>query len=352
MPFLHLIIREQVPGVNMYFAYALVLMSSVLSYLLSYRQSLLYASQNGRIITNTQTISNVVIAGIQILLLVLTKNLYLYLIVKMAVQFLQNLFLHKLSRKKYPILCEKNIEKLDRKIEKDIFKKMRSLFMHKIGSFIVFSTDNIIISAFINVATVGLYSNYSMIFSALETIISQTIKALTPTVGNLLVDKNYTENYKVFRKIRNTNLVIASISSAGIMLFADPFIKLWLGGEYLLSNFTLAVLVAVHFQKLMRESFAVFKEGAGIYYEDRFVPLLESLINLIVSIVLVQWIGLPGVFIGTFISGLVLWCYSYPRFVYKRVFKRSYRQYAVEVFLCCLIFVAIMAVTFMVKGLV
>ena len=350
LPFLHLIVREPVSGVNMYVAYLLILASTVASYLMSYRQSILYATEQGHITTNVQTITNVITALLQILLLLATDNYYLYLSVSILSQFVKNYCLYKIAEKKHPILRDKDVQKLDKMIEKDIFKKMRALFIHKVSTYIIFSTDNIIISAFINVSTVGLYSNYHMIFSAIETIFSQTLKALTPTVGNLLVDKNISKNYKTFQKIRNINLVVAALSSAGIFLLADLFVKLWYGGEYVLDSFTLVTLVAVHFQRMMRESFSVFKEAAGIYHEDRYVPVVESLLNIVVSVVLVQWIGLPGVFIGTFVSSLALWCYSYPKFVYKKLFGRTYRQYAVEVLLCCLVFVAIMTIVWLAKG--
>jgi len=55
---------------------------------------------------------------------------------------------------------------------------------------------------------------------------------------------------------------------------------------------------------------------------------------------------LPGVFIGTFVSGLALYCFSYPKFVYHGIFKRSYRSYAFETIgyslaagiICCVTF--------------
>ena len=351
MPFLHLIVREPVPGVDMYIAYLLVLASTVVSYLMSYRQSILYATEQGYITTSVQTVANVIQALVQILLLLLTENYYLYLAVQILAQLIKNSVLYKIAEKRHPILKDKNVQKLDKVIERDIFKKMRALLIHKVSTFIIFSTDNIIISAFINVVTVGLYSNYHMIFAAVETILTQTIKALTPTVGKLLVDGDTKKNYAVFRKIRNINFATVLVSSVGIMLFADLFVKLWYGAEYVLSELTLVTLLAVHFQRMMRESYAVFKEAAGIYHEDRWVPVIESLLNIIVSVVLVQWLGLPGVFIGTFVSSLALWLYSYPRYVYKRLFGRGYGQYFGEMLLYCLIYLAIMILAWLMKGL-
>ena len=349
MPFLHLIVREPVDGVNMYFAYLLSLLGTVASYLLSYRQSVLYATENGRITTNVQTICNVISLTIQATLLLITQNYYLYLAVAPIMFIVKNVILHIIAGKKYPVIRGKDVTKLDKAIEKDIFKKMRALFIHKVSSFIIFSTDNIIISSFINVATVGLYSNYHMIIAAVETVLTQAIQALTPTVGNVLTDKNTRRNYILFRKIRHISFIIALASSVGILLLSDTVISLWLGKEYTLPTITLLILVLVHFQRLMRLSYSVFKEAAGIFHEDRFVPVIESLINIVVSVVLVLWIGLPGVFIGTFVSSLALWFYSYPKFVYQKLFNRSRKQYYMEMLAYMLIFLIVILIVLHIK---
>ena len=164
MPFLHLIVREPVPGVNMYVAYALVLAGTVMSYLMSYRQSILYATEHGHINTNIQTVGNIICILVQMLILLTTENYYLYLVVNIVTQFARNLCLYKIAERKFPILKDKNVAILEKVTQKDIFKKIRALFVHKIATFVIFSTDNIIISAFIDVATVGLYSSYHMIF--------------------------------------------------------------------------------------------------------------------------------------------------------------------------------------------
>ena len=46
------------------------------------------------------------------------------------------------------------------------------MFLHNIGGFLVFGTDNILIASFINVATVGLYSNYTMIINQLSALVN------------------------------------------------------------------------------------------------------------------------------------------------------------------------------------
>ena len=105
------------------------------------------------------------------------------------------------------------------------------------------------------------------------------------------------------------------------------------------------------FQFLMRGSYNSFQDAAGIFYENRFVPLAESALNLISSLVLLRIWGLAGVFMGTIISGTALWCFSYPRFVYRKLFERGYAEYARETAAYILLFMAVAGSTFFLSGI-
>jgi hypothetical protein len=110
----------------------------------------------------------------------------------------------------------------------------------------------------------------------------------------------------------------------------EPWVIIWIGKERLLPDYVMLVLAFNFFQKTMRNAYGTFKTAAGIFHEDRFVPLVEAALNIGFSVLLVKTIGLAGVFVGTTISGLALWCYSYPKYVYKNLFKRNYKDYALE----------------------
>lgn len=80
----------------------------------------------------------------------------------------------------------------------------------------------------------------------------------------------------------------------------------------------------------MRQSITAFRNAAGICYEDRFVPIIESIVNIIASIILVKVVGLSGVFIGTIISTMILHFWSFPKYTYNVIFKRKKRLYIYE----------------------
>ena len=332
IPFLQYIINDSdnLP-VNIYVVYLFFLLDSAFSYFLSYKRSLLYAYQK-KLYSSSHTY-NLFSPNefFQLLLLYLTKNYYVYLGIKLLFRIVENVLIILSVNKMYPYIKEKNINKLDKKTESDIFTKIKALFYHQIGSFIVLGTDNIIISKYLGLVEVGLYSNYNTIINALNKVFGEGISAITPSVGNLLVENNKEKNYEIYKKINFVTYWLATFSSIAFFLIVQPFIKLWLGKKYLLSLVTVCILSINYHQSIMRSSPGSFKNAAGIFYEDRYVPLFESVINIVASIILVKIMGLPGVFIGTFISSLTLWLYSYPRFVYKKLFDVSFKDYIISI---------------------
>lgn len=346
MPFLPFFINDVNIHINIYAVYIFFILDIVCSYLLSYKRSILYADQSNYVINIIHMCYYILLNFFQLLLLYLTKNYYLYLIIKVIMRVLENIVITIYVNKKYTFLNEKKAVPLNDNIKVDIKKKVKALFFHKIGGFIVSGTDNIIISKYIGLVFVGLYSNYYIIIDALNKLFGQAITAITPSVGHMLVSDDKKKQFSVFKKIRFANFCIATFSATSLLVLMQPFIRLWVGKEFLLSNATLFVLTFNYFQKMMRNSYMSFKEAVGIFYEDRFVPLIESSLNIIFSIILAKLIGMPGVFLGTIISGLTLWLYSYPRFIYKGLFNRSYFNYFLETFGYILLFVLISVLTY------
>ena len=109
-----------------------------------------------------------------------------------------------------------------------------------------------------------------------------------------------------------------------------PFVKIWLGNEYVLSQVVVLTLVINFYINGMRRTYNTFKEAAGVFYEDRYVPIIESVVNIVVSIVLANVIGLAGVFIGTIASNMVLFLFSFPKFVYKKILHGEIKDYIKE----------------------
>jgi len=330
MPFLGMIVGKVNIPESIYIIYLLFLMDVVCSYLLVYKRSILYADQKNYIINFVHIGYIFVMNGLQIAMLLLTGNYYLYLTVKVIMRVIENLVITAIVNKRYPFLNNGETLPVDDDTKKDVIKKIKALFMHKIGAFVVLGSDNIVISMFLGIKTVGLYSNYYLVISAVLNIVGQAFTAITASIGNLLVADNHKKSFDIYKKVRFANFWLASIAVIGFIVAMDSFVMIWLGDKYVLPIGVLLALGVNLYLQLMRSVTNSFKEAAGIFHEDRFVPIAESIVNIVFSIIFLQFFGLAGVFMGTICSNLVLHLFSYPKFVYTRLFKRSYLDYYIE----------------------
>lgn len=348
LPFLKFIVKGATIDVNIYVAYFLFLVSTVCSYIMVYKRTLVIADQKNYVVNIIHLMYLLLLNISQIAVLILYKNYYLYLLCRIVCQIFSNVVITIYVNKKYPYIKEKTIAKLEDGERKHIFNGIEALIFHKIGGVVVNSTDNIIISYFLGIITVGLYSNYANIVNAVQTIINNAITSINSSVGNLLTTNNEDNIFSVFNRIRFMNFWISCFASISLLIITKPFIVLWIGERYLLSDIVLIVLVLNLFQTINRCTYNVFKNAAGIWVEDWFVPILEATTNIVFSVIFLKKFGLAGVFMGTITSSLVLWLYSYPKFVYKKIFKKSYLKYCKETSIHLIIFMAMVLVSILI----
>ena len=123
------------------------------------------------------------------------------------------------------------------------------------------------------------------------------------------------------------NFWIVSFITISLYNTITQFMRIWLGENQQLDNFTVSVVLINLYFQLMRSSVEQFKEGSGNYHQDRYVAFIEAFINLTFSIILVKKIGIAGVFLGTFISNISVVFWIKPRITYKYVFKTPLKNY-------------------------
>ena len=331
-PFIKYIVKDVTVDINIYIVYILFLISTVSTYIISYKRNLLYADQRNYIVNIIHLIYVIILNTLQLLIIYLTKNYYLYLVIKIISIFIENILINIKTNKDYPYLLEKNVKDLDKNTKKDIIKRVKALSIHKISAVITYSTDNILISYFFGIISVGLYTNYYYIINTIDILFRGVITSTSASVGNLLVEKDYEERFIAFDKIRFLNFIITIFTSVCLLNLIEPFIMIWLGKKFVLTRFLLIVLIVNYYQSMMRTTFSVFKDSAGIWEEDKYIPVIQSIINIISSIILLKVFGLPGIFLGTIISSLIVWIYSYPKFIYKKLFNKNLKKYFIDLF--------------------
>lgn len=340
LPFLNVIIKEASTIPNLKLIYLIFLFNMVIGYLFSYKRTIVVADQKSyKLIPYTISFSIITVVS-QIIVLLIFKNYFAYLLINSFFIILENVVINKFINKTYPILQTdtKNIKPVDTGEMEVIKRNVKALLFHKIGETCVTSTDNIIISAVISVSVVGIYSNYSVIFGIISSLLLIIFNSLTASFGNLIVKENSQKRLNTFLVMNFLASCLYGISSICFLILFNPFITLWIGSDYLLDMFTVSVLVINFYMTGLRIPLAIVKAAAGIYNEDKYIPIIQSAVNLVVSLVLAYKIGIIGVFIGTVVSGLIP---SIQRaiLVYKMVFKEKSINYFKNYMKFLLIFV-------------
>jgi O-antigen/teichoic acid export membrane protein len=241
----------------------------------------------------------------------------------------------------------KNV-RLSKEDKKPIFQNIKAMMYHRLGGVVVSNTDNIIISSFVGVSWVGLYSNYFLITSGINTVCEQFFSSFKAVVGNLNALESKEKSHHVYKVLLLSNFWIFGFCTITLSQLFTPFITLWLGGKFLLNNMVVTFILINFFITGMRKSTLMFRDALGLFWYDRYKPVFEAMINLIASIPLAKIYGISGVFLGTLISTMLTNFWVEPYILYKYGFKRSPKEYFIKYIVYVLLFIISGAATMLI----
>lgn len=346
-PFIPIFVGENSIPENMILLYYLALSDTILSYLLAYKRSILIANQKNYIINIVHMIYLILVNVFSIAILMAFKDYIMYLVLRIGFRFLENLIITLIANKKYPYITEKNYTPMDKETRSGIFTNVKGLFYHKIGAFIVGSTTYIVISMVLGLKYAGIYNNYYLIFNSISLLLAQIFASIVASVGNLLVEEKTERCYEVYKKLTLFNFWIFALCSVGLFATLQPFVSWWIGEKYLLPMYAIVCFAIWFYVQGMRKTINAFKEAAGIFYQDRRIPIIESIVNLGCAIFFVKLMGIAGVFVAGIISALILFGYSYPKYVYKPIFNKKWRVFYFEQLKLLLIMIVMLGTTYL-----
>ena len=320
MLFLDYLVPDPGNVTNLKLIFMIYIFNSSTSYFLSYKTTLLIADQKEYLLFKSNTFFSIINNILPIIFLVITRNYIVYLIVGVITLFIQRAYVNYYVTTLYPYLQDKEYNNISKHDLREITVNVKAMLFHKIGDYCINGTDNIIISMFNKITSVGIYSNYNLIFSTINSFIGMVYTSMTASMGNFIASESKEKSFRIYKVIDFIGFWMYGFSAVCFYILINPFIELWIGKENLLSELILVVLVINNYMFGMRVPLFTVKSAAGIYDADKFVPLVQSVVNLVSSIILINKLGLIGVFLGTFISGLVPSLYR-PYLVYKSVFN-------------------------------
>lgn len=305
---------------RIYFYWILYVFNTVLTYLFVKYVILFTANQEFLYVRTIQSVSVICFKSFQIICIIKFHSFFIYILLLILDNLIQWIFFKKHYREKYSYIT-KTKEKYEG-IKNDI----KNLFWHKIAGLAVFNTDLILISKFISLEIVGIYASYQMIEQMILTILGIFLNVLRPMIGKYIAIHTKEEIYNYWRKFNILFLLISIIFSCCTYYLINGFVGLWLGKNYIFSDIT-ALLICINlFIRCFRGVTDIFKDGSG-FFDDIHLPIAEATINFVSSLILVFYLGLNGVIIGTILSNILIICIAKPLLVFKRCFNKDYKEY-------------------------
>lgn len=333
-PFVGHLVRDasDVPGdVNLNVVYLLFLAQSVSTYLFSYRLSIWNADRKNHVALFASMVSETGRFAVQFLVLWLTRSFVWTLASGVAFVLAFNGLLSAWTTRRYRAVFAVG-ERLPRAEKAGIFKDAGALMLHRVGGTVVSSTDSIVLSKFVGLAAVGLYSNYALLVSALARLLGQFLGVFTSNYGNAYATLAPADVYRLFRKMQFLNLALSGFAATGLFLLVGPFIRLWLGARFCLGTGVEAVLCALFYLQSSWCTVGEHVTASGLFVRDRPRPLIEAALNVAVSVALVGPLGLAGVFVGTIVSYALTTFWRGPYLLFRlrlgRPLGAYWRQYA------------------------
>jgi O-antigen/teichoic acid export membrane protein len=332
MPFLHNLIEGDLPaGMNLYILFLMNLGNTVMTYwLFAYKSSLLQAHQRRDVISKVSLAVRMTEYTLKILILIFTRNYYLYLAVQLVSQLVVNLITAVCASKMYPKYVPSG--KLPKEKTLDIFRRVRDLFTSKLSATVFDAADTLVISAFMGLTVLALYQNYYFIITALRMMLVVLLNACMAGVGNKLVTASREANYRDLEKISFLFIWILGVSSSMLLCMYQPFVQIWMGEDNMLATGLVISFVVYYYSMGANKLINMFKDAAGIWRIDRWRPLVAALANLGLNLATVHWLGLYGVLLSSVFSIVVIqipWLFYN---LFREVFPRQYMGKYIRLF--------------------
>lgn len=306
LPCIPYFINGSVPdNVNVYILYLIYLFNTVLNYaVFSYRTTVLYAYQRNDLISIVSILTSGCLYTFQIAALLYTKSYYVYLILMPLATLLGNLIRAYLSCRIYPgYRCS---GKIDSTTQKNIVKQIKGLFINKICQTSRSSFDSIFVSAFLGLGVSGIYSNYLMILNCLNGILAVLMESITAGIGNSIVTESVDKNYADMKKFNFLYMLIAGWCTVCMLCLYQPFMIFVFGKEYLLSDVVVFLFCLYFYGLCMGNVRGAYSDALGLWWQNRYRAIFESILNLILNFLFVYKFGVAGITAATLIPLMIV----------------------------------------------
>lgn len=314
--------------------FILFVVASSINYFVTPQKVILEARQNLYKVHLIVYISMIIKGILEIVLLHFEFHLLSLMILFIVISILQNIIIIFVAKKDYKQLSFKDVS------PDDSFKKeTNNLLVQKIGNIIFNNIDIILISKFISSSSIVIYTSYNYIINSLQNVVKKIGSSSLASVGNLLVsDKKNARS--VFYEYNSMCFYIANLICVPLLLVITQFVSIFYGSAYTLPYFGTVCVVLILYFKIIDIPLEVFVEALGYFGKVKKCVILQSVVNLVLSIILLFKFGIVGVLLATVVAFIVGEFALYPKILNDNYFKNNKLDYYLSSFKLLIIGIA------------
>lgn len=178
---------------------------------------------------------------------------------------------------------------------------------HHIAYFIHTNTDIVLLTVFSTMSEVSVYSVYLMVVTGVRSLVNAISSAMEPYFGRIIATGNKERlgnAFKIYDFI--SSFITATVFIATAILIV-PFVSIYTKGvtdaDYLRPVFAV-ILVAAEGVYCLRSPYTCIIFASGHFKQTRNGAFLEAALNIVTSVVLINYCGILGVALGTLVAML------------------------------------------------
>lgn len=248
---------------------------------------------------------------------ILFRSLESIAIVILIMKGLEEIINRIVVKKKYPDLHE-----IARK-DTSMVKMTKDLAWTQVGHLVLNNIDALLLMGASGPIMVSIYTTYNYILRFLNEVASKVEISSVYSFGNVFAKKEDEKVYPLFKEFFMLFILIAFSMSITFMLGIRGFVSVWVGKEnYLLSYLTIILFTSTLFLNILYYPLAALISADGLFKENKKHIFICAMINLVLSVILINFFGIDGVLVGTMIAFLVNIILK-SNLISKRIFKNT-----------------------------
>lgn len=351
MMFIQYFVKTDVSISSVRIYFMVFLLTTVIEYWFYYKSILFSASQKEYITTLLTNFCWAAMYCVQIAISILTHDFLLYSICMFSFTLIRCIAVNIIANKKYSFIKRK-AGKLSKDSRKKILYNVKGLIATKVGSVISDSTNGVLISAMIGSTVLGMFSNYQMITRALAGFTKIIPNAITASLGNIGATESSDNVANTFHYVDTCLFLLYGLISIVLVNIINPIISIFFGADRCMSTFSALLICILFYLNNIENFFTTYKSSMGLYWYDRYRPIIAGVADLILSLILGSFMGFDGIILGTIIVYIFINIWYEALIIFHHGFNKSVRKYIISTVFRLILIFSMMGLSLFITGFI